>query len=85
MLVYDGSELETVLVFDPNYKGDVNKPIDRDINKMPAYRDAIRDRRVVTYAGIVNSDKGQNDSGEVGAFPGIPGWDLPAAGLARMR
>ncbi len=87
ILVYDGSELETVLIFDPKYKRYDDKPVDGDINKMHTYRDAIRDRRgrrVVTYAGIIYPGEGRDYSGEVGALPGVPGSTSPT-GAAREK
>ena len=66
------------------FKRDDDKPIEGDSNKMRTYRDAIRDRRgrrdrrIVTYAGIVYPGEGRDYSGEVGALQGVPGSASPA-------
>ena len=77
VMIWRGTSLETVLLFDPKYKRQKQGPVAEDINKMHTYRDAIRgrgQRRVVRYAAIMYPGAAEKDyAGRVGAISAIPG------------
>lgn len=77
-----------VLVFDPKYKLDGERPVKADIDKMHAYRDAIRDpenRRVVGTAAILYPGDDVRYAGDdVMAIQAYPGKGYLRAGLERL-
>src|SRR5205823_10600896 len=90
--VSKGSTLTTVIVFDPKYKLDgtvrddegTSRPLKADIDKMHAYRDAIRNAngtRVVRYAAILYPGETEAFSNEIGALCCRPG---SAPGLSQQ-
>ena len=81
ILLWEGERLASVLVFDPKYKRDGQKPVMGDIDKMHTYRDGIRDsdgKRVVTYAAIVYPGESVDYAGQVGAVSAVPGHASPS-------
>ena len=76
--VVDGGLVSSVVVFDPKYKldGEIDRiadtsPLKVDIDKMHAYRDAIRDgegRHIVAFAGILYPGESTMFSDEIGAI-----------------
>ena len=81
ILLWEDERLASVLVFDPKYKRDGQKPVMGDIDKMHTYRDCIRDsdgKRVVTYAAIVYPGESVDYAGQVGAVSAVPGHASPS-------
>lgn len=77
-----GSTLSQIVLFDPKYKIEQSKdlsagrPRKEDIDKMHAYRDAIRDRngnRVVQFAGIIYPGPDHSFRDDIFALCGMPG------------
>jgi len=81
----DSGETSALILFDPKYKLDSEfgveqeengRPKKEDIDKMHAYRDAIRDtsgERIVTFAGILYPGPTMKFSEEIGALSSVPG------------
>ena len=80
--ILDGAEVRNILVLDPKYKlegGGANiddsAPLKADVDKMHAYRDAIRDQsgaRIVSFAGILYPGATFRFGNEIGALSARP-------------